>query len=272
VGDWSQIVGSPGSGIAAVPLTTDGITVVANAIANTMGTWVELSPSLPSASGGLILGGRTGATGTQHHVDIGIGPIGFEVVVAERLAVSANSANGFELLLPLALPKEQRLAARVASTPGGGAVRLVGWAVPSTPRTPSGYGRCVTYGAVAADTGGTQVDPGGTLNSKGAWVELTSATTLPVRALLLAVRLADNNPAPASSRWLVDIGMGPAGSEQVVVPNVFQQGGTGVNSLDLFNGPFPVSVPPGTRIAARAQCSTTDATDRLIDVIAYGFS
>jgi len=35
-------------------------------------------------------------------------------------------------------------------------------------------------------------------------------------------------------------------------------------------GPFPVAIPSGSRIAARAQCNISDATDRLFDVAVYG--
>jgi len=42
-------------------------------------------------------------------------------------------------------------------------------------------------------------------------------------------------------------------------------------TVPMTVGYFQRKIPAGTRIAARAQCSGTDATDRLFDVLLYGF-
>jgi hypothetical protein len=67
--------------------------------------------------------------------------------------------------------------------------------------------------------------------------------------------------------------VGGAGSEVVFLNDIrlFNSGLYNNFSPDHY-GPLPVDIPAGSRISARAQCTGTDATDRLVDVIAHGFS
>lgn len=92
---------------------------------------------------------------------------------------------------------------------------------------------------------------GGTAHTKGSWVELTSATTAPSHALMLTLQAATGvNGTDTSS--LLDIGIGGAGSEVVIAPNmgVGAQGGT-------TTWVVPVTIPQGTRVAVRAQSIRT---------------
>jgi hypothetical protein len=79
------------------------------------------------------------------------------------------------------------------------------------------------------------------------------------------------NTARTSCFWLVDFAIGGAGSEKIVIPDFLVRGHVSSDDVYPMWSPFmPMAIPAGTRIAARAQCSITDATDRLIEVMMYG--
>ena len=107
-----------------------------------------------------------------------------------------------------------------------------------------GGGVTRTYGSVAASSRATVITTSATANTKGSWVELTASTTFTSNWIKVDISGVD---VPG----LLDIGIGAGGSEQVIIPNLQfnsrAQGGA--------YGPylFPILIPAGTRIAARAQ-------------------
>jgi hypothetical protein len=104
-------------------------------------------------------------------------------------------------------------------------------------------------GAVTASSRLTTLTGGGSAHSKGSWVELISSTSQDIEWLEVQF---DANDGPSSV--LVDIGTGAASSEVVVVPDIafFQKfaGSSQAHALTL-----PISIPSGTRVAARCQGS-----------------
>ena len=98
----------------------------------------------------------------------------------------------------------------------------------------------------AASTALTDVTTGGSAHTKGSWAQLAAATVDDTDAVVL--RLGGHTTSGVASPALLDIGVGAAGSEQVLVEN-----------LDLGNHTFrsflhlPVIIPAGSRVAARVQ-------------------
>lgn len=207
-------------------------------------------------------------------VDIAVGGAGSEAVLVADVHWAGVPDQPLFLNLPIGLPPGTRVSARAASDVAlaniSANLQVIGagfdQAVPKC--------AAVTYGAVAADSGGTSVDPGATINTDGAWQEVTvpgTGTTLPHTGLSFFVG-NQNNPAPAGATWLVDIGIGAAGSETQQVSN-FRLVGTTAGNIGPTPSPvYPVSIPLGSRIAVRTQCSTNDATDRLLDFVVVGYS
>lgn len=119
---------------------------------------------------------------------------------------------------------------------------------PSTRRggglPPSETSRSVTFGVAFTDPG--------SLNTKGAWTELVASSAggdgLVVSGICYNQTLTDR---------LVDIGTGGAGSEQVLIPDLYVPQGSDTISL----GPmfFPIPIPAGTRIAGRFARSAASA-------------
>lgn len=94
---------------------------------------------------------------------------------------------------------------------------------------------------------------GTTAHTKGAWVQVHSST--PSASSLLYFGSAQIGVSSTDTSTLVDIGVGAAGSETVIVPNLaiggWQQG---ANVL------IPVAIPSGSRVAVRLQGSRTSPT------------
>lgn len=109
----------------------------------------------------------------------------------------------------------------------------------------SGYGR-------TSSLIGTSLTAPGSVNTKGAWTQVTSSAPFDVAWMSLGIRAAQSDFA------LLDIGVGGSGSEQVVIPNVPFTG----NVNDIYGGPYdyPISIPAGTRIAARYQNKSAMST------------
>lgn len=277
MGDWA--LGSGGNRVESVgqDLSISGYLDI-GADRGTKGSWTQIVDATPYPTSGVALHlGRstfnTSASGdaTRYLVDLAIGPPGSEQPVISDLLYLAPRVNRVAdcLVLPLALPAGARVAGRAqfdGSLPGINPQFRLGLSLlGSAFASPPGYQRLRTYGADTSGTRGTQINPGTTANTKGEWVEIAAATDAAARALLVAFGHPNNRD---NVNWLVDIGVGPVGSEQVLIPDILVcGGGTGV-LLPRYVGPLPVSLPPGTRLSVRAASTATNA-DRLFDVILY---
>lgn len=85
-------------------------------------------------------------------------------------------------------------------------------------------------------------------NTKSSYAQITAATGFAYSALTL--NLASSGGG--GQCYLMDIAIGGAGSEQVIVPNILfdSMRGAGQNGMNLT---LPVSIPAGARISARLQ-------------------
>lgn len=96
----------------------------------------------------------------------------------------------------------------------------------------------------------------GTSHTKGSWVEIVASTTED------AVSLAMNTSAAIAAnatdtRCLVDIGIGSAGSEVVVIPDI----AVGNKFYSIAGWLFPIFIPKGTRVAFRSQHAQASNTN-----------
>jgi hypothetical protein len=246
--------------------------LTAHASANTKGSYTELSSATPFAATQMIVMVRYADYTYDYLIDIAIGAAGSEAVIVNNLYYGVYNdgrhTNVCDYCFPINIPKGVRLSARVQASTGG---KTVGVGVMLF----SGrFNQCLngvdTYGANTADSGGVSVDPGGAANTKGNWVELTSATDRSSQGIVLAFG-GKLNTLFRWGEWRVDIGVGGAGSENVVVSdfNLTIGNVNGILAAPKCSPFMPVSIPKGSRVAVRSQSSITDATDRLFDTIAY---
>ncbi len=133
-------------------------------------------------------------------------------------------------------------------------------------------------GIVTASSIGTNVFAPGTANTKtgAVWAQLIASTTRDTQWIEITVT---NN---SSARFLVDIGIGAAAAEVVLIPDLHAG-----NLNTSFGGvyAFPLHIPAGSRLSARCQSSVLSTTVRVSarlmagpwlgfgatgDVVAYG--
>lgn len=255
--------------ITKIPSGLYGTTVTAGGSNHTKGSYAELTASTSEAAQAVIVSVSNASTATRRFLfDIAVGAAGSESVVLANIPFANGSpatTNCPSFYLPLGIPTGSRVSARcqcsVASTTVNVSVNLIGGSSSAT---------VDSYGAVTASTNGTQVDPGGTVDTKGSYVELTASSSATIEWLAVVIT-GRANGSPAIATFELDIATGGAGSESVVVPGlVFAS--ANLSAFNALTWSFPVTIASGTRIAARAASSTNDAIDRLFDVMVFGSS
>jgi hypothetical protein len=206
--------------------------------------------------------------GVDAALDVYLGASGSEYTLIDKLRVSKASSNpqAIGVLLPLAVPRGSRVSAKAY----GGTLSTIIHGMGYGALGDRGYKRGVAMGISSAT--GVTIDPGGTANTLSAWTQITASTPNAFNALMVAIGSGGRSVASAGVSWLVDIAMGASGSEQIIAKQLFvmSSGNTVFNMAPPTLGPFPCSIPAGTRLAARAQCSTNGSTSRNIDVSLYG--
>ena len=171
-------------------------------------------------------------------------------VAGQQVAFSGGTlptgitANTFYYIIPTGLTTN---AFEISATYGGTAINFTG--------TSSGTQTGVGYGTL-----GSAILAGNA--SKSAYTQLTPGTLKDYVGFALAVDAQGN--ASGNNLVMVDIAIGAAGSEVVILPNqMFFVGAQGFTS-DLVG----INIPMGTRIAARA-ASVSNAT-QILGVTLYG--
>lgn len=262
----------------AVTASSRGTAVIADA--NAKGSWTELIASTSITTKLLYVFFRASTDPAPYVIDIGTGAAASEVVVISNLLIDtagpAGSGQEAGCLGPfrIDIASGTRIAARAetnAVVAGDETifieVLLCDSEIPLlTSPTHASYG--VTVGSTPK---GNTVDPGGTAHTKGAYTELVAASAASIEHLMLKFG-SKENLAAANADFLVDIATGAPGSEAVIVANLHLFIGAITDRPDPQSIVIPGNPFAGVRIAARAQCSIIDATDRLISVSALATS
>lgn len=255
---------------------SNGTALTAPASTNTKADWTQITASCPIDADGFFVEMIVGQNGAKDFLfDIGIGGAGAETVILENVLftapVGSNEYLASDFFVPLRVAAGTRVAARYqcSSTTSDEMfceIQFVKgeWYRGLTCR------RAATYGASTADSGGTSIDPGGSADTKGNYSQLSAAVTNPIRYALICVG-GQGNGARSGFSWQVDIGVGAALSETVIVPNLYVRAGVAIDQLLPTVVGRGMTVRAGQRLAARAQCNGTDATDRLLDLVVIGF-
>lgn len=254
------------------PISTNGIAVSSGATPNTKTSWVEAISSTAYDTSWLLVTLGAGNIGLRFLLDVGVGAAGSETLLVPdlfySLVTSASPPNAW-YLLPLAIPRGTRIALRGQSSTASGAVVAMVHAIAGPIIGPSGLRRVEACGIAAGASALTAIDPGAAANTDSAWVELVAATAFAYRWLMVGFGHSAGVVA-ASTRWLVDIGVGAAGSETELVPDLFVHGHTGTDTPAPISLCFPASVAAGTRISARARSQSASDVTRDIDVAVWG--
>ena len=108
-----------------------------------------------------------------------------------------------------------------------------------------------------ANTRGTAV-LSGTANAVGNWAEIISAANNTIASEWATVIINGEPTGGADSSELVNIALGAASSEEVIIPNLAGFTSTVSNYHNYFHYTFPFRIPAGVRISAN--CQSSDAT------------
>lgn len=99
------------------------------------------------------------------------------------------------------------------------------------------------------------ITPNATAHTKGSYTTLIASTAAAGVGLYLGINDVNNQPV---RRWLIDIAVGGAGSESVVVANLFYQSQEfSPSGAVVF---LPIVIASGARVSARVQCSEASAS------------
>ena len=273
--DWNvdrsiiKVAGYPGG-------STIHTTVTANAAANTIGDWAEIIPSLPHDSI-LIVDCTTFNSNSEFLFDLGVGAAGSEIVLVNKIAKSGGytcSSRGILWEIPIIIPAGTRVSIRCQCKVLGSKTLSIAIIA----KHYGGYNKgdffsvCDSYGYNTSDSGGTAVDPGGVANTYGGWTEIKDSTLRNSKALLIGLGNSDNSARNVAA-WSLDIAIGAIGSELIIIDSYPAYCSGNLDYVTPTITPLIyVPIPAGSRIAARAVCTDTDAADRLLDIIIYAFS
>lgn len=268
--DWTLIGGANDTRAVGLTAGTTRGTLVTAGAANTKGAYAQLTASSPIDCDAFIVTVQE-ISGADCLIDIAVGGAGSEQIICANLHhINGTFESGLNYFVPIPIPIATRIAARSQTIPGASVQALGVHLIKGGHIYPSPMGRMTTYGANTADSGGVSIDPGAAANTKGAYSEITSSTTNPIKGFILAVGTA-GNVALSTGNWFVDVAVGGAGSEVVILPDWYLRSTASADGILPAVSPiFPIEIPASTRIAVRAQSTITDATDRLFDAFIYG--
>jgi hypothetical protein len=247
---------------------TTGTNCESGSIPNTKGKWVEILPSTTRDYVGLFVMVECDAE-ADFLVDLGIGPAGQETPLIADMLLSGAPTNNPHLpfYLPLFVPAGSRLSTRCQASGSLLQARIERlYGTVSDVMRPRTLSTCTTLGAHPGSSGGTVVDPGEVAETRGEWVEFTPGLSTHTRAIVLMAGDHDRE-SKSGGRWVIDVGIGARGEEQVVIPDwLIRSAGSDAGFRGQGVMALPVSIPPETRIVVRCASSTTRMPRRLIDV------
>ena len=259
--------------IGATTASTTGTSLTSPGSTNTKAAWTQLVASTAHDAAGMILEGHfTAPSGAGYGLaDIAVGGSGSEVVLVADIPLMRLSSQQYgwaPIILPIAIAAGTRLSARFQASQASSSCVLLGQLVGKTFDYPILGAGCQSLGAVSATSKGTAVDPGGTANTKGSWVQMSASLAKNCNWVMMSV--TQDSPITVGGSWLIDIGIGGSGSEVVVVPNIYLYGNA-VGGLAVQRFFLPLSLVAGQRVAVRAQCASTVSTDRQLLVTMHLF-
>ncbi len=129
-----------------------------------------------------------------------------------------------------------------------------------------GGGTWETIGVNTGTSRGTQLADGSPANTKGAYAELSAATSADAVGMLINVaRTSQSNQS-----YAFDIALGGAGSEVDLLSNLtFKVDSRNETNFNIF---VPCDVPAGSRVSARCQTTTTTAIFDISAMLLIGSS
>ena len=249
-----------------------GTTVTANASTNTKGDWASLGTPAFDYQRIAVSVFQTAASTKLFDIGINNGSGNWHVIAEDLALPGPKYADlGFYYDLPLRVKAGQQLGMRVQASSASHVLNCTITGFSKGAYDGQGYARMVRLQTAVANSRGTAIDAGATASTKSAWVELNSSTSVDVDALFAVVGFNGDTGRTAAATALLDIGVGAASSEYVIVPNLFLRWTTTTDGPQQILGVLPVPVRNASRLVARLACTDATAGDRTLDLCLHGF-
>lgn len=248
-----------------------GVTVTASGTANSFGSWASLGQTTFGYDWVNLYMAQTAVS--DKVIEIGISSDNSNwYTIAEGLRLAGRKSA--DIIQSLALPLRIRSGAYVAvRCKASSASHVLNVAITGSSvgmKGGTGYSRAIQL-YTDGSSRGVQIDPGGTANTKSAWVQLSASTASSVDSIYVMIGQNSDTTRTATATALLDIGVGASSSEFAMIPNIFMRWTTTLDGPQINVGPLPCYIPAGSRVVARAQCSDNTAGDRTLDVGVVGF-
>lgn len=294
--DWPAFPGMPPVGGGAEWPVQDGsgyirryadgqnysLSVTTSSTANDKGSYEQLVERTANEAHWVQITLNNAATDPgESLIDIAKGDSGAEQIIIPDLVYSQdnhtfawNKVTQYQF--PIHIPAGTRLSARAQSSRAGAdniALNLYLGTNEMLASMP--FSRVLTMGAQSEgvgddDSGGLEVDPGGTSNTYGGWVEFHERIPHDFHWIALAVGGQGQTSRNTGLQWAFNIGIGDSGSEIVKVPDIsVVRTAVTIAQADFTSFCFPCYIPSG-RVAVQAKCNGTATPGRTVDVVLYG--
>ena len=237
--------------------------------ANVKGAYTQLAASTGSDSAKFWVYLLSQGTNVSYLTDVATGAAASEVVLIADMMTQTGTQSARNIGSSSAqyfadIPASTRIAARMqTNTPFTNfeiAMMLVGDATESLPIP-------TTYGAIPATSHGTLIDPGAVLNTKGAYVQIT-ASTAALHQFVTTLFGNNQNVSPQLNIWGIDVAVGAAASEVIFLPDIKLIADAFTDQLYPAGTFWHVDdLPASSRLAVRAATNTTNAVDRVFEVV-----
>jgi hypothetical protein len=243
----------------AVTSTSRPTTMTSSGSANTKGSWVQLDADTTVDYVWLLvqLYASTGASGGTVSVDIGIGASGSQIVIAPDLVASQSSSTSGPAVstyfFPCSIPAGSSVWVRAQATTTTQTVYAQVTGFDASFSNMEGAGGIDVLGFSSGSTLGTTITASGSTNTKGSYSELVAATSRDYMGFFIGTTGA----SATTKHHLLDIAIGAAGSEVVILSNLYILTTAMWSAVPTFF--LPINIPAGTRISARVQSATASS-------------
>ena len=249
-----------------------GTTITSNGSANTKGSWTQLVASTSSDTCWVLINTLSktwAAAGYGVAVDIGVGSSGNEIVLIPNVLTASDDATyniSTSVGFPVSIPSGTRISARCQDSVGGEVCYVNLIMFDGALSQMEGAAGVDAIGFNSAATVGTVVTPGAA-SAKGSYSQLSAATARDYIGLFAMFDMQTNSSYPEFA-YDIDLAIGASGSEQIIIPDYCGGNHEGY-TIDIDPIPFiPISIPSGTRIAAR--CANSGGSTIGIGMTVYG--
>jgi hypothetical protein len=254
---------------------SSGVTVTSSGTSDTMGSWAEMDASTEEEAVGLKISiprvAVVGSNTISYLVNIGIGPA-TEQILIEHLHFGQDNTetnqNLFYYDVPVSIPKGSRITAQCQSnTTDADSINVLAEFIVGSFKSNPGNGGVISYGSNSATSNGTEIDPGGSANTLGAWTELT-ASSAELRGFFLSIGM-NARTSVATDNTIFEVGIGSSGNEEIIAEGIVFKKGTFETSMGDTSF-RRVAIPVGARIVVRSQCDNPSAGTRVTSVVFHG--